>query len=298
VRLYINGNTQFSSLDEDRYHEILVHSAMEAAPSRKNILILGGGDGLALRELNKYQNVESITLVDLDPEMVKIASTNPYLTKLNKNAFNNAKVVTQALQSDGSVVQQGVYLVEEASTDLSGEWVASVEIFNVDADMFLREPPAKPYDIVFIDLPDPSSIELSKLYSKQFYMSLKRHIAPGAYVSIQSTSPYHAKEAFLSIGATMEAAGFNTLPFRLNIPSFGDWGYYLAWTNDEKPEQLKSRLSSVREFDVELAFLTPELLASSFAFGKGELEIDDVCVNTIMEPCLLDRYVDKSWITE
>lgn len=298
TRLYINGNTQLSSLDEERYHEMLVHPLMESISSKDNILILGGGDGLALRELNKYPDINSITLVDLDPEMVKIASTNSYLSALNKNAFKNAKVMVDTLNKKASDHVEGVYLFENSGATDEAEWVASINVYNLDADQFLRQKPQQKWDGVIIDLPDPSSIELSKLYSKQFYRSLKRYLKEDAYIAVQSTSPYHAKEAYLSIGATLNAAGFNTLPYRQNIPSFGDWGYYLAWTNNETPKALKARLSSLDKFQVSQSFITPEVLTASFAFGKSELILDDVCINTLMRPCLLDRYVEKSWLVE
>ncbi len=298
TRLYINGNTQFSSLDEARYHDFLVHPLMEAAPDAQNILVLGGGDGLALREVNKYQDLESITLVDLDPEMINIASTNPYLTALNKDSFSKAKVMTDGLNISDSGSKESIYLTEDNLEGEKPEWVASVEVFNVDADQFLRNSKYDKWDAVIIDLPDPSSIELSKLYSRQFYRSLKRRLTPNAFISIQSTSPYHAKEAYLAIGNTLKSAGFNILPYRQNIPSFGDWGYYLAWTNQETPAQVKQRLSSLNRFQVDSEFITPELLAASFAFGKGELVSESNCVNTIMMPCLLKNYLEKSWLVE
>jgi spermidine synthase len=307
TRLYINGNLQFSSLDEVRYHEALVTPLMEAvrekcgnvpASKKCNVLVLGGGDGLALRKLNEYENIEKVTLVDLDPEMIRIASSNKYLSKINNNAFKNARVITDKFSGSDSGEKVGVYLFEGSKFATESELVAEVDVFNVDADMFFRNKPETKWDAVIIDLPDPSSIEVSKLYSKKFYHTLKRYIKDDALISIQSTSPYHAKEAYLSIGATLRAVGFKTLPYRLNIPSFGDWGYYLAWKNEETPKELKNRLSNIVEFNVEQEFLTPDLLAATFAFGKGELELDDVCVNTIMEPCLLDRYVSHSWIVE
>lgn len=297
TRLYINGNTQFSSLDEERYHDFLVHPLMEATTTRNNVLILGGGDGLALREVNKYTDIHSITLVDLDPDMVKIASSNDILSSLNKHAFDNAKIATLPFQVIDSGAQQGIYLSEDGSEE-KAEWVASVTVYNLDADLFLRNKPKQKWDAVIIDLPDPSSIEISKLYSKQFYFNLKRHLTEDAYISIQSTSPYHAKEAYLAIGNTLRAAGFDVLPYRQNIPSFGDWGYYLAWTNSELPPDLKKRLSSLDTFKVETDFITPELLASSFAFGKGELTSKNPCINTLMEPCLLTAYTDRSWQVE
>jgi spermidine synthase len=298
TRLYINGNTQFSSKDEKRYHDLLVHPLFSVAPDPEHVLILGGGDGLALREVNKYQYLKSVTLVDLDPGMVKMASTNARLVELNQRAFENAKIVTQQLNIEPLNHKTGIYLSEPYQKNEQPKWVASVDVYNVDADQFLRQKNNKKWDAVIIDLPDPSSIELSKLYSKQFYQALKRHLSPRAFVAIQSTSPFHAKPAYLAIGTTLEAAGFSVLPYRMNIPSFGDWGYYLAWTHSPSVEQVKTALKEVKNFSVDTQFITPEVLVASLAFGKGELAIEEPCVNTLMQPCLLHHYVDKSWINE
>jgi spermidine synthase len=299
TRLYINGNTQFSSTDEQRYHDLLVHPVLTLAPERRRVLILGGGDGLALREVNKYQDISQVTLVDLDPDMIRLASTHPRLVELNRNAFANARVYTEFFNVKDSGAKQGIYL-EESHTDTttSRQWVAAVDVYNIDADQFLRKTTSEPYDVVIIDLPDPSSIELSKLYSLQFYRSLKRHLSPNAFISVQSTSPYHAKPAFLSIGATLKAAGFKVLPYRQNIPSFGDWGFHLAWLGEQSPTEVLDRIGATREFDVDTEFLTPQLMAASFVFGKGELASNSPCINTLMQPCLLHHYIDKSWINE
>ena len=298
TRLYINGNTQFSSLDEGRYHDFLVHPVMTVAPAIKHVLVLGGGDGLALREVIKYAEVESVTLVDLDPEMINIATNNQILTALNNHAFQHAKVNVESINTFVAGSKQAIYMREVGYEAGEREWVASVEVFNIDADQFLKKQPKQKWDAVVIDLPDPSSIELSKLYSKQFYQSLRRYLTADAYVAIQSTSPYHAKEAYLSIGETLKAAGFKVLPYRQNIPSFGDWGYYLAWIGTRSSEAVKLQLSALPEFKVDTGFITPELLAASFAFGKGELVADNPCVNTLMQPCLLTNYLDRSWLLE
>ena len=298
TRLYINGNTQFSSLDEERYHDFLVHPVMTIAPSINHVLVLGGGDGLALREIIKYAEIESVTLVDLDPEMINIATNNQILTGLNNHSFQHAKVNVAAINTYIAGSKQAIYMREAGHKTGEPEWVASVDVFNIDADQFLKKQPKQKWDAVVIDLPDPSSIELSKLYSKQFYQSLRRYLTADAYVAIQSTSPYHAKEAYLSIGETLKAAGFRVLPYRQNIPSFGDWGYYLAWIGARSSEAVKLQLSSLTGFKVETDFITPELLAASFAFGKGELVADTPCVNTLMQPCLLTHYLDRSWLLE
>jgi len=91
IRLFLNGNLQLCSTDEERYHEPLVHPAMALAKVRERILILGGGDGCALREVLKYHAVKEVMLVDLDPAMTKLAATHPLLARINKNAFRDAR---------------------------------------------------------------------------------------------------------------------------------------------------------------------------------------------------------------
>ncbi|MDH5388709.1 MAG: polyamine aminopropyltransferase [Gammaproteobacteria bacterium] len=297
IRLYINGNTQFSSLDEKRYHDLLVHPVMSIANMPEHALILGGGDGLALRELLKYKNLKSITLVDLDPDMIKLASENPRLRKLNKDAFQNARLHVRPPGNVNAVNVKGVYLESEDSwtKKLQSEWVATVDVYTIDADQFIRSKNDQRWDVVIIDFPDPSSVELSKLYSKQFYRKLRTHLTSNAFVSIQSTSPYHSKESFLTIGNTLRSAGFNVLPYRQNIPSFGDWGFHLAWTSSESEKAIKNSLKTIETFIVNTDYVTPELMLASFAFGKGELTSKTNCVNTVMFPCLLTNYTNYGW---
>lgn len=298
IRLYINGNTQFSSLDEERYHDFLVHPVMSISDNPKKVLVLGGGDGLALREILKYEDVESVTLVDLDPEVINIAASNKYLKTLNKGAFQDARIKTVVPGGIQDVNVKGLYLTEgygDNGQSINEEWVGSVTVYTIDADQFISQRPTEKWDVVIIDFPDPSSVELSKLYSKQFYKKLKRNLSKDAHIAIQSTSPYHAKDAFLTIGNTLKAAGYSVLPYRQNIPSFGDWGYYLAWPHSQTPASMKRELSQVTSFGVKTDFITPELMLASFAFGKGELTSDNHCVNTLMKPCLLTQYTDYAW---
>lgn len=297
IRLYINGNTQFSSLDEKRYHELLVHPVMSLINKPVNALILGGGDGLALREVLKYRSLKSVTLVDLDPDMIKLASHNSQLRKLNKNAFHDARLHVDTPGNVQTLNVKGIYLEskDSISNKSESEWVATVDVYSIDADKFIRSSNKQVWDVVIIDFPDPSSVELSKLYSKQFYYALRKRLSSKAYVSVQSTSPYHSKESFLAIGNTLKAAGFNILPYRLNIPSFGDWGFHLAWTSGVSESDIKRKLKKIKNFAVKTAFVTPELMMASFAFGKGELTSKTSCINTVMFPCLLTNYTNYGW---
>lgn len=193
LKLFLNGNLQFSSRDEYRYHEALVHPAMASLKNPRAVLILGGGDGLAVRELLKYPCLESITLIDLDKKMTDLFKEQEFLTRLNGNSLNNSKV----------------------------------SVINQDAFVWLRNNP-KQYDCIVVDFPDPSNFSLGKLYSDTFYRSLKRVLNPDGIVVIQSTSPYYAKNSFWCVVNTLQASGLQTLPYHAYVPSFGDWGYVMA----------------------------------------------------------------------
>lgn len=193
LRLYLNSNLQFSSRDEYRYHEALVHPGLSRLPDARNILILGGGDGLAAREVLRYPRVEKITLVDLDPEMTRLFSTNDMLRQQNSDALLSQRVK-----------------VENAD---AFSWLASTK------DL---------YDFVIIDFPDPSNFSLGKLYTTTFYHRLLKVMKPGAALVVQSTSPFVARQSFWCVDATLQACGLSTEPYHALVPSFGEWGFILA----------------------------------------------------------------------
>ncbi len=192
-RLYIDGHIQFSAKDEYRYHESLVHPVMAQSNKRSNILILGGGDGLAVRELLKYDDIERIHLVDIDPEMTRISREFPLLKKLNKNSLNNEKVT----------------------------------VFNQDAFTYINQPGIK-YDRVIIDMPDPHNEAINKLYSREFYTMIKRRMADDAFLISQSSSPFFTRRTFWCIEETLDHVFDQTASFQLTVPAFGLWGFNMA----------------------------------------------------------------------
>lgn len=194
LKLFINGNLQFSSMDEYRYHEALIHPAMLSHNNPRSVLVLGGGDGFAVREILKHKSVERVRLVDLDPLMTKIFSTNPRLTKMNENSLSSDKV----------------------------------EVINDDAFVWLKTKNKEQYDLIIIDFPDPSNFSLGKLYSDTFYKLVARALKEHGRLAVQSTSPYFARKSYWCIGQTMEAVGLKIKPYHAYIPSFGEWGYFLG----------------------------------------------------------------------
>lgn len=196
-QLWLNGNLQFDSADEYRYHEALVQPAF-AALSRPGlrVLVLGGGDGLGLREILRHPRVESITLIDLDPGMTGLSTAFPPLADLNGHAFSDARV----------------------------------HVENADAFVWLseRNSAAAPFDIVIVDFPDPNHFALGKLYTKRFYTLLRSVLADDGVVAVQSTSPLLVPRSYWTIVTTMEAAGWHVAPYHVHVPSFGEWGFCLA----------------------------------------------------------------------
>jgi len=193
VRLFLNGNLQFHSRDEYRYHEALVHPAMAAHGAPRRVLVLGGGDGLAVREVLKYPGVEHVTLVELDPHMTRLFAQDARLVALNAGALGSPKL----------------------------------RIVNADAYTWL-ETNAEYFDVIVVDFPDPTNFSLGKLYSTSFYQRADEHLAAGGFMVVQTTSPLIARKSFWTVATTLEAVGLRTTPYHAHVPSFGEWGFIIA----------------------------------------------------------------------
>jgi spermidine synthase len=193
VRLFLNGNLQFHSRDEYRYHEALVHPAMAAHGAPRQVLVLGGGDGMAVREVLKYQSVENVTLVELDPHVTQLFSTQPLLRQLNADSLLSPKL----------------------------------RIVNADAFAWLEQNAAS-FDVIVVDFPDPTNFSIGKLYTSSFYRLIDQHLNASGYAVVQTTSPLIARKSFWTVATTIEAAGLTTTPYHAHVPSFGEWGFMLA----------------------------------------------------------------------
>ena len=200
IRLFLNSHLQFSSRDEYRYHEALIHPGLASIPTPRRVLVLGGGDGLAVREILKYPQIESITLVDLDPEMTKIFSSHTMLTQLNQGSLSSPKL---------HVINADAF-----------PWIDS----NTDS-----------FDFIVIDFPDPTNYSLGKLYTTAFYRAVARHLSAQGVIVVQSTSPMFARDSFWCIANTLKQAGLKTYPYHVYVPSFGEWGFVLASERDYAP---------------------------------------------------------------
>ena len=257
IRLFINGNLQFSSTDEHGYHEALVHPVLAASvqarpevPDGRRVLVLGGGDGLALREILAHDDVGRVDLVDLDPAMTELFSSHPMLVSLNGGAFEDPRV----------------------------------HVHNADAMEWLlqhRREDGDKFDVAIVDLPDPNNFSLGKLYSRSFYRLLGTRLR-GVGV-VQSTSPYLAPRSFWCIVATLESAGLNPRPYHAHVPSFGDWGFVLiAKTAHHPPLHLVP--------GPKRRFLSDELMSTLFVFPADQTRPDDVEINRLNDQMLVRYY--------
>ena len=250
LRLYLDGNIQFSSADEYRYHEPLIHPAMSLSASRESVLVLGGGDGLAVREILKWPEVKSITLVDIDPAMTELAKTFPALREENQDSLSDPRV----------------------------------KILHEDAYKFL-ERGSERYGVIVGDLPDPNNEALGKLYSREFYRLVRRRLGRGGVFVVQSTSPLFSRDAFWCIRKSVAEAGFNTTPYHVYVPTFGDWGFVLARATPEPaPDLTKTKLTGLS-----LRFLASANLSTLTAFDAdtNEVLIDS---STLDHPRILNYY--------
>ncbi|MGK7377168.1 polyamine aminopropyltransferase [Planococcus sp. 1R117A] len=259
TRLYLDGQLQFSSSDEHRYHEILVHPPMAAAARHDRVLVLGGGDGLAVRELLKYEDLGSVDLVDLDPKMTETARTSHLLTELNEGSLDNPKV----------------------------------NVVNEDAFRFLEGADGF-YDVIIIDLPDPNNESLNKLYTLEFYSLARNHLHPDGAMMVQATSPVFAPQVYWTIDKTIQATGLQTENLHADIPSFGGWGFVLASRSEIQTENLEI----IEDTEYLTTELLPALMAfgkdedAVIEASNG----DPIALepNTLIRPNLIEVY-EKSW---
>ncbi|MFH9723706.1 polyamine aminopropyltransferase [Streptomyces sp. NPDC017254] len=219
--LFLDGRLRVAGQDEYRYHEALVHPAMNGTHGR--VLIVGGGDGMAAREALRYPGVRSVTVVELDPGVVRLARTDPALATLNAQAFRDRRV---------RVVYADAFRWLRGATDR------------------VRER----YDVVISDLPDPGITPSTKLYSEEFYGLVAQVLTPSGRFAVHAGSVADRPRTYWTVDATLRAAGFATRPYSASgrTPGFaagpdradrtsgtgrgpGDWGFLLALPGGRPP---------------------------------------------------------------
>lgn len=267
---YINGRLQFSSSDEAIYHSMLVYPALTAAARTENVLVIGGGDGLALRNILRWQP-QRVTLIDLDAQLLEFFS-----------ASNNAESESY----------------REALIELNQHAFADPRVNVITGDAFIEIDPLladnEHYDVIIVDLPDPNHPDLNKLYSDQFYHRLKLLLNADGVLVVQSTSPFHARKAFLSIGKTIKHAGFRHVEqYHQNVPSFGEWGWSIATVEGQSASQRLTNLKS--PLAVTDPWITRNLMLAAFEFPQHFFdELNDIEINRLGSHVLYN-YHHQAW---
>lgn len=256
-QLHLNGHLQFNSKDEYRYHEALVHPVLTSAIDAENVLVLGGGDGLAVREILKYPSVKTVTLVDLDPEMTRMATEFEPLVELNQQALSDSRVT----------------------------------VINRDAFVWIGEADEK-YDAAIIDFPDPGSYSVGKLYTTRFFRLLRSRLTDSAIVSVQCTSPLVAPQSYWCILNTIRESGMDVRPYHVSVPTFGIWGFALAGMQPLQTDT-GGEFVARRSLPDSLRFLDDEAMVSMFHL-PGDLNPVDAKPNRLNDQVLV-RYYEQEW---
>ncbi|MBK3634994.1 polyamine aminopropyltransferase [Streptomyces asoensis] len=254
--IYLDGRLRFAGRDERRYHEALVRPAMSGPHAR--VLILGGGDGLAAREALGHPGVRRVDVVAVDPGLVRLARTDPALSRLNAHAYGDPRVR-----------------------------VAAGEPFR-----WLRGAPAAAYDVIVADLPDPGITASTKLYSQEFYGLARRALAPGGRLVVHAGQVATRPRVFWTVEATMRAAGLHTAPYRVAGRDVGrttdpdrsadasraprDWGFVLATAETRPPLCLDRREPAPRT-------LTQAELTADARAVEGT-RVDGLSASTLLHP--------------
>lgn len=252
-QLYLNGHLQFNSLDEYRYHEALVHPALSPLDSPRHVLVLGGGDGLAVREILRYPSIESVTLVDIDPGMTTLADRFPPLQALSRSSLKDPRV----------------------------------KIINEDAFVWIGRDSSQKFDAVIIDFPDPGTFAIGKLYSSRFYRMLRQRLNEDSLVSIQCTSPLVAPKSYWCIINTLESTGFHVRPFHAAVPTFGEWGFALA-----SPNPIPEHLTLSTHLTASSRFLNDDILNNLFELPPDLMRVS-TDINQLNNQALVRYYDEE-----
>lgn len=203
LRFYLDGRLRVSSAEGARYHASLVRPAMVSG-AHERVLLLGGADGLALREVLRHARVREVTVLERDPAAVRLARKDPGLRRLNEDAYEDPRV---RVEHGGDAFEQLRRLA--------------------------RAPGAVPYDVVLSDLPVPSAQDTAELYSQEFYGLVGRALAPGGRFAVHAGPAAGHPRTYWTVETTLRSAGLSTSPYAVRRPR--DFGFVLAARGDVPP---------------------------------------------------------------
>lgn len=256
---YYNGINNFSTIDEWLYYEPLVHPVIEIAKKAQNILIIGGDNGLAIREALKHKNVEQIKHLILDTALYHLAKSNSLFTTINQHSLDDSRVKSQ---------QQDIFR----------------HLHNEDSV----------YDVIIVDIPDPVDLELNQYYTQEFYELSYKALSHNGILITQAGSPYFATQAYYCISNTIKASQFSVLEMHNQVLTMGEWGWIIGAKNFDS-KQLKFEAKSLDFDDITTTWINNEAMNMMLSFGKINININDSIVNTIKKPVVHSFYNNGNW---
>ena len=257
--VFIDKLKNLSSIDEYLFYEPMAHSVFRVGNKIKDVLVIGGENGCLIREVLAHASVQQIDVISYDTLLRNIGMEVAFFNELNQHAYRNHKV----------------------------------EILHEHLLDFVSQT-ARKYDAIFIDLPDPRSIETNQYYTLEFYERIKILLTANGVMITQAGSPYFASKAYFSIGLTIENAGFNVLPIHNQILTLGEWGWYVCSVALEK-EEMKSRLIERNVEDIETRWFNEEAAKLVSAFGKNDIDTLSLGINTLDNPLVYQYYLKGNW---
>lgn len=255
---YYNNVNQFSSIDEWLYAEPMAHPVMELSQSDKRVLVIGGENGIIVREVLKHE-VETLDIIPIDFELIREASINPFFTDINKNALLSDRV--------------------------------RIRYTNAFRFLYANE---NRYDVILVDVPDPLDLELNQYYSKEFYELCFNALHENGFMITQAGSPYFATRAFMAVEKAIATANFATLPLHNQVLSLGEWGWIIGSKSIDKAGLLAGA-KKLRFSHLETRWINNEAMHLLVSFGKPYLITDSVAINTLKDPVIYSYYKSGTW---
>lgn len=258
LSLYLSKHLQISQKGSSAYHEGLIHPVMLAHPNPKRVLVIGGGDGGAIREVLKHNCVEKVEMVEIDEKVIEVSKK--YMPFISDGAFDSPKA----------------------------------KIIIDDGRRYLKYYQGLPYDIIFIDLPDPRESRLANLYTKEFYELCRKNLTPDGIVASQNCSPYFYPRVYQSTYKTISAVFPITLQYRSWVAGFEMWGYScgsLKYSPLALTEELIKKKMAERK--VTTSSYSPASHFAYFIFPKDQLELYSrlkVEISTDQRPVVFTYY--------
>jgi len=257
--MFMDKLKNVSSIDDYLFYEPMAHSVFRIEENLNNVLIIGGENGCLIREVLKHENAHNIDVISYDTLLRNLGEELSYYTRMNQDSYRNEKV----------------------------------QILHEDLIHFVSNTNSK-YNAIFIDLPDPRSIETNQFYTLEFYERIKMILAENGVVITQAGSPYFATQAYFSIGETIKKAGFNILPLHNQILTLGEWGWYVCSTKLDK-DLMKKRLLERENSGIETKWFNEEAAMLVSAFGKTYNDTLNVGINTLENPLVYQYYLKGNW---